>query len=80
MIMKTNRWKLPVLPVMALILAASRTVAQETKTRGPGVASEDSPATHNMLVVGTEAVFLSHLPKFDGLNERESDYTSPHRY
>jgi hypothetical protein len=35
----------------------------------------DKPATHNMLVVGRQAVFLSHLPMFS-----EPGFTSPHRY
>ena len=39
-----------------------------------GRTQEDAPNTHNMLVVETEAVFLSHLPRFDGLNEVKSDY------
>ena len=37
--------------------------------------AEDEPNTHNMLIVGREAVFLSHLPMF---NERAN--VSPHRY
>src|SRR5947209_2866338 len=43
-------------------------------------AVEDPPNTHNMLVVGTETVFLSHLPMFDTVNKNGTDYTSPHRY
>lgn len=43
-------------------------------------AREDPPATHNMLVFGTEAAFLSHLPMFDGLDRTGADFTSPHRY
>jgi hypothetical protein len=46
----------------------------------PAPAVEDHPATHNMLVVGTETVFLSHLPMFDAVNKNGTDYTSPHRY
>lgn len=76
MSMTPCEWELPVLPLILLILVASMAVIQE----GRGATSEDSPTTHNMLVVGTKAVFLSHLPMFDGLNEQKSDYTSPHRY
>jgi hypothetical protein len=40
----------------------------------------DAPATHNMLVVGEQTVYLSHLPMFDGLNKQKTDFRSPHRY
>jgi len=43
-------------------------------------AVEDAPNTHNMLVFGEQAVFLSHLPMFDGLNKTKTDFRSPHRY
>ena len=35
----------------------------------------DTPNVHNMLIVGREAVFLSHLPMFTA-----PDFVSPHRY
>jgi hypothetical protein len=35
----------------------------------------DGPNVHNMLIVGREAVFLSHLPMFTA-----PDFVSPHRY
>lgn len=41
---------------------------------------EDRPATHNMLVVGHDGIFLSHLPMFEDVNETKSAFTSPHRY
>lgn len=41
---------------------------------------EDAPNVHNMLVVGDEAVFLSHLPMFQSLDKARSEFTSPHRY
>ena len=37
-------------------------------------------ATHNMLVVGEQTVFLSHLPMFAGLNRRRTEFVSPHRF
>jgi len=43
-------------------------------------AVEDAPNTHNMLVFGEQAVFLSHLPMFDALNKTKTDFRSPHRY
>ncbi len=38
--------------------------------------SGDPPATHNMLVVGEQTVYLSHLPMFQGKGPR----IMPHRY
>ena len=35
----------------------------------------DRPAVHNMLIVGQQTAFLSHLPMF-----RAPDFDSPHRY
>lgn len=43
-------------------------------------AAEDAPNTHNMLVFGEQAVFLSHLPMFDALNKTKTGFRSPHRY
>jgi hypothetical protein len=41
---------------------------------------QDKPDTHNMLVVGEQTVYLSHLPMFDGVNGNRTSFTSPHRY
>jgi len=52
---------------------------------------EDKPNTHNMLVFGEKAIYLSHLPMFDGLKKNKkgkviedkngkTEYASPHRY
>lgn len=38
----------------------------------------DPPGTHNMLVVGEQTVFLSHLPMFGKL--KSGDFTAVHRY
>jgi hypothetical protein len=43
-------------------------------------APADTAHTHNMLVVGEKAVYLSHLPMFEKLNRRGTDYITPHRY
>jgi hypothetical protein len=40
----------------------------------------DTPNTHNMLLVGEQTAYLSHLPMFDALNSAKTDFTSPHRY
>jgi len=36
----------------------------------------DPPATHNMLIVGEETVYLSHLPMF----QEKGEPVMPHRY
>jgi hypothetical protein len=41
---------------------------------------EDPPATHNMMVVGNDAVFLSHLPMFNKESKDHTAFLSPHRY
>ena len=43
-------------------------------------AVEDPLNTHNMLVVGGQTAFLSHLPMFDGLDQAKTAFRSPHRY
>jgi hypothetical protein len=48
---------------------------EPTGPRAPHVAAVDAPGTHNMLVVGRDTVFLSHLPMF-----KPHDSDSPHRY
>ena len=45
------------------------------------VMHEDSPNTHNMLVFGDKKIYLSHLPMFGGVNDKDkTEYASPHRY
>jgi hypothetical protein len=78
--MKMQKCKLAVIPLALIFLAGLRTAAQDHAALPGGAAAEDRPNIHNMLVVGSEAVFLSHLPMFKGLNEQATDYTSPHRY
>jgi len=41
---------------------------------------KDCPNTHNMMVVGDNAVFLSHLPMFVELNQTGDTYLTPHRF
>lgn len=43
------------------------------------VGFQDAPNTHNMMVVGTKSVYISHLPMFDAVNKEGTDFTSPHR-
>jgi len=45
------------------------------------VMHEDSPDTHNMLAFGDKKIYLSHLPMFGGVNDKDkTEYTAPHRY
>ena len=39
----------------------------------------DDANTHNMMVVGTKTVYLSHLPMFEKVTGDGKDFTSPHR-
>ena len=45
---------------------------------------EDAPNQHNMLVVGEQTVYLSHLPMFQAgktaVNAAGTEFTSPHRF
>ena len=45
-----------------------------------GFAAQDAANIHNMLVVGEQAVFLSHLPMFEGLNKAKTAFGSAHRF
>src|SRR4051812_3857702 len=70
--MRTKHWtRMTALAASTLILAVRPALAGAT---------EDPPNTHNMLVVGKQDVFLSHLPMFAGLSEDKTDYISPHRF
>jgi hypothetical protein len=40
---------------------------------------EDAANTHNMMVVGTKTVYLSHLPMFEQVSDDGLEFTSPHR-
>jgi len=41
---------------------------------------EDQPNTHNMMLVGTETAFLSHLPMFVNEGGVGPEFDSPHRF
>ncbi|HEV7671387.1 MAG TPA: hypothetical protein VGS22_22950 [Thermoanaerobaculia bacterium] len=59
-----GQWQVPVGIFVAAVALAGAT------------ASGESPATHNMLVVGERTVYLSHLPMFQGKGPR----IMPHRF
>jgi hypothetical protein len=64
-----------------LTSGAAGALAFAVLSRGADVeAAEDAPNTHNMLVFGEQAVFLSHLPMFDALDKTKTGFSSPHRY
>lgn len=58
--------------VVLLILSVSKARSQDNVAK-PHV---DSPAIHNMLIVGKNTVFLSHLPMF----QEKGGEPMPHRY
>src|SRR5215510_9191245 len=53
-----------------------------------GLPAEDAPNQHNMLIVGEQTVFLSHLPMFHSGDPRDpaavdasgTEFISPHRF
>jgi hypothetical protein len=63
------------LGIFAAALALLWAVSQKTGFAA-GQHAADHPATHNMLVVGEKAVYLSHLPMF----QEEGEPPMPHRY
>jgi hypothetical protein len=61
--------------LVVCFIAGMRGAASQTNT-----SDEDRPATHNMLVVGHDSIFLSHLPMFQSVDETKSAFVSPHRF
>lgn len=52
----------------------------KAQSLAPGLPTEDAPATHNMMIVGSQTAYLSHLPMFEGLNQdNPPEFASPHR-
>jgi|SRR5260221_4830953 len=64
--MKTRNWRLAVVSFLLVVLVSSKAADRDDAARVEGAAAQDPSGTHNMLVVGRNAVFLSHLPMFDG--------------
>jgi hypothetical protein len=67
-----------------LCAAAATTALVGTNFKAEALSSafqhEDCPNIHNMLVFGEKTIYLSHLPMFDGLTAKKTDFASPHRY
>src|SRR6266478_1870348 len=66
---------------LCAVAATAALIGSSLKAEAPSAGThEDAPNTHNMLVFGEKAIYLSHLPMFDGVTSNKTDYTSPHRY
>ena len=72
---------------LALLGAAGTTLAPLDALAFGSDEHEDAPNQHNMLVVGEQAVFLSHLPMFQAgkpsapaVDKTGNEFTSPHRF
>ena len=61
---------------MVGVMSCDVTAPVRAATQG----DEDAPNTHNMLLAGTESVFVSHLPMFQRLDRSKTAFISPHRY
>jgi hypothetical protein len=61
----------------SLAVAACSTFREFAHAAPP---SQEAPATHNWMLVGSQTAFLSHLPMFDHLNQAGTDYVTPHRF
>jgi hypothetical protein len=66
---------------LCAVAATAALIGSTLKAETPAAGTkEDAPNTHNMLVFWEKAIYLSHLPMFDGVTSNKTDYTSPHRY
>jgi len=65
--------------MLSVLAAAAYTTSQSKSARG-APPPEEAPATHNWMLVGSQAAFLSHLPMFEMLNPAKTEYMTPHRY
>jgi hypothetical protein len=72
-----ERWTLVKIAAIGVVCFTAGMRGADAQTTA---SHEDHPATHNMLVVGHDTIFLSHLPMFDGVNATRTAFTSPHRY
>jgi hypothetical protein len=65
--------------LLRTLAIAACSASQLNSARG-APATEDRPATHNWMLVGSQTAFLSHLPMFERLNPARTEYLTPHRY
>ncbi len=81
--MNARAWKGPLLS-LAIAAAAAPAADGITRARPPRhampEAAREAPATHNMLLVGEHAAYLSHLPMFEALDSTGAAYATPHRF
>jgi len=81
--MSVRAWKALLLPPVIAAAAVSAAAGLARERPQPLIAPDpapDTPATHNMMLVGEHTAFLSHLPMFDALNTARTAYDTPHRY
>jgi hypothetical protein len=81
--MNARALKALLLPAVIAAAAAPAAAGLARERPPPSIAPEparDTPATHNMMLVGENTAFLSHLPMFVGLNRARTAYATPHRY
>lgn len=78
--MNARTWK--VLLSAALVVAAWAPAAAALARDRPAAhaAPPDEPAMHNMMLVGENTAFVSHLPMFQALDRAGTAYATPHRY
>jgi len=72
---------------LATVGLAAIGVGEREVHASPAAPPEDAPNQHNMLVVGEQTVFLSHLPMFHSgrpsdpaVNRAGTEFLSPHRF
>jgi hypothetical protein len=81
--MNSRAWKVLLLPVVIAAAAAPAAGGLARERPPPSVEPDpfkDFPATHNMMLVGENTAFLSHLPMFVALDSPRTAYATPHRY
>ncbi len=81
--MNARAWKALSLSLVIATAAATAAAGLAQERPPPPVARDpapDTPATHNMMLVGRHTAFLSHLPMFDALNPARTEYDTPHRH
>ena len=76
--MQTNIKRISILQTTGAVILI--VVCLTIELRAQAILVEDAPHTHNMLAVGENTVFLSHLPMFDAVSQERPTYTSPHRF
>ncbi|HYH79950.1 MAG TPA: hypothetical protein VEX86_09130 [Longimicrobium sp.] len=81
--MNIRAWKV-LLSAGVIAAAAAPAAGAIARERPPPPAAHHSarenPATHNMMLVGENTAYLSHLPMFEALDDAGTAYHTPHRF